>query len=288
MAYVDQAHRFNPASPVFQDNLHNVYHYMRNHQPVARIGKKWVLTRYQDVFQALKERAFISSGIPEDLHAELKKERLSLSPPLQSLLYGIVLFEDGGVNREHSLALQALFTGGAWGALTDLVSRESHSLMAELTITRAFDGISQVAAPLWGKLFTAWLRHIKRVTTRFFIAACSTGIAAIEMRFLNDLAPTVSPCSSVAEKPCALNRHCRWADEGLRHPWNFWGANSTSGITFYSVLARLTGMKPYLKTLRALYPAEKTRSGSWDSARGRTSVLDNSWRSVRQRVWRLR
>ena len=52
---------------------------MRNHQPVARIGKTCVLTCYQDVFQALKERAFISSGIPKDLHAELKKECLSLS-----------------------------------------------------------------------------------------------------------------------------------------------------------------------------------------------------------------
>lgn len=157
MAYVDKALRFNPASPVFQDNLHNVYHHMRNHQPVARIGKTWVLTRYQDVFQALKERAFISSGIPEDLHAELKKASLSLSPSLRSLLYGIVLFEDDGVHREHRLALQALFSGEAWDALTDLVSRESYSLMAELTVTHAFDGISQIAAPLWGKLFTAWL-----------------------------------------------------------------------------------------------------------------------------------
>lgn len=67
------------------------------------------------------------------------------------------MFEDGGVHREHCLALQALFTGGTRVALTDLVSRESHSLMAELTVTHAFDGISQIAAPLWGKLFTAWL-----------------------------------------------------------------------------------------------------------------------------------
>ena len=58
MAYVDKALRFNPASPVFQENLHDVYHHMRNHQPVTRIGKTWVLTRYQDVYQAMKERAF--------------------------------------------------------------------------------------------------------------------------------------------------------------------------------------------------------------------------------------
>ncbi|HGH4676726.1 TPA: cytochrome P450 [Enterobacter bugandensis] len=93
MAYVDKALRFNPASPVFQENLHNVYHHMRHHQPEARIGKTWVLTRYQDVYQALKERAFVSSGIPEDVHTEMEKQCFSLSPPLRDLLYGIVLFE---------------------------------------------------------------------------------------------------------------------------------------------------------------------------------------------------
>ena len=157
MAYVEKALRFNPASPVFQENLHNVYHHMRNHQPVARIGKTWVLTRYQDVYQTLKERAFVSSGIPEDVHSEMEKECFSLSPPIRDLLYGIVLFEDGNVHRAHRQALQALFTGESWAALTQLISDESHTLVAELTTTGTIDGIRQIAAPLWGKLFTAWL-----------------------------------------------------------------------------------------------------------------------------------
>lgn len=157
MAYVDKALRFNPASPVFQENLHNVYHHMRNHQPVARIGKTWVLTRYQDVYQTLKERAFVSSGIPEDVHSEMEKECFSLSPSIRDLLYGIVLFEDGNVHRAHRQALQALFTGESWAALTQLISDESHTLVAELTTIGTFDGIRQIAAPLWGKLFTAWL-----------------------------------------------------------------------------------------------------------------------------------
>ncbi|MEG5409324.1 cytochrome P450 [Enterobacter kobei] len=130
---------------------------MRNHQPVARIGKTWVLTRYQDVYQALKERAFVSSGIPEDVHSEMEKECFSLSPPIRDLLYGIVLFEDGNVHRAHRQALQALFTGESWAALTQLISDESHTLVAELTTIGTFDGIRQIAAPLWGKLFTAWL-----------------------------------------------------------------------------------------------------------------------------------
>lgn len=157
MAYNNKALRFNPASPVFHENLHNVYHHMRNHQPMARIGKTWVLTRYKDVYQALKERAFVSSGIPEDVHTALEKERLGLSAPLRALLYGIVLFEDDGVHRGHRQALQALFTGESWTALTEIITRESQSLVAGLSSGHAFDGISQIAAPLWGKLFSAWL-----------------------------------------------------------------------------------------------------------------------------------
>ncbi|MBA7845584.1 cytochrome P450 [Klebsiella sp. RHBSTW-00484] len=165
MAYVDKALRFNPSSPTFQENLHNVYHHMRNHQPTARIGKTWVLTRYQDVYQALKERAFVSSGIPEDLHAELQKQNLYLSPALRDLLYGIVLFEGGGVHQEHRQALQALFTGESWAALTDIISHEANSLIAELAGLHSFDGISQIAAPLWGRLFTAWLNLPEEVQT---------------------------------------------------------------------------------------------------------------------------
>ncbi|MDZ7320145.1 cytochrome P450 [Kosakonia sacchari] len=157
MASVNKALRFNPNSPLFQENLHSVYHYMRNHQPMARIGKTWVLTRYQDVYQALKERSFVSSGIPDELHAELKKQSLSLSPALRAVLYGIVLFEDGGRHRVHRQALQALFAGEAWDALSDIMSHEANLLVAELTSVDSFDGISQIAAPLWGKLFTAWL-----------------------------------------------------------------------------------------------------------------------------------
>lgn len=155
MAYIDKSLRFNPASPTFQDNLHAVYHHMRTHQPVVRLGKTWVLTRYQDVYQALKERSFVSSGIPDDLHAAMEKQSLILSPALRELLYGIVLFEDGGVHRAHRPALQALFAGDAWSGLTDIIMREANTLTAPLSGT--VEGISQIAAPLWGKLFAAWL-----------------------------------------------------------------------------------------------------------------------------------
>jgi cytochrome P450 len=74
-----------------------------------------VLTRYQDVYQVMKERAFVSSGVSEDVHAALEKESFNFPPLLWDLLHGIVLFEEGSVYRVHRQALQALFTGESLG-----------------------------------------------------------------------------------------------------------------------------------------------------------------------------
>lgn len=115
-----------------------------------------MLTCYQDVYQVMKERAFVSSGVSDDVHAALEKESFNLPPLLWDLLHGIVLFEEGSVHRVHHKALQALFIGEPWEALTQLISHESHSVVDALPTARPFDGVRQIAA-LWGKLFTACL-----------------------------------------------------------------------------------------------------------------------------------
>ncbi|WP_353620553.1 cytochrome P450 [Enterobacter sp. Cy-643] len=116
-----------------------------------------MLTRYQDICQVLKDRTFLSSGIPEDLHAALEKQDLILSPALRSILYGIVLLEDGDVHREHRQALQAVLSGEAWAELSLLVASKATMLIEKLPDERLIDGIGQIAAPLWAELFPAWL-----------------------------------------------------------------------------------------------------------------------------------
>jgi cytochrome P450 len=147
VAYVEKALRFNPASPVFQENLHNLPPHAK--PPACSANRQNVgATRYQDVYQTLKERAFVSSGIPEDVHSEMEKECFSLAP-IRDLLYGIMLFEDGNVHRAPSGAASSVYRR-SWAALTQLISDESHTLVAELTTTGTIDGIRQIAAPLWG------------------------------------------------------------------------------------------------------------------------------------------
>ncbi|EGR2744436.1 cytochrome P450 [Vibrio parahaemolyticus] len=152
-----KAPRFNPSSPDFQENLYTIYQKMRQHQCATRIGKTWVLTRYQDVSRALKDNALVSSGIPEDLHDEMDKLGFNVNPSLRDFIYGIILFEDGHSHKQHRRVLQAAFSGESWAAFSDMIYQESQSLVAATMTTCQFDGITDLAAPLWKKLFYTWL-----------------------------------------------------------------------------------------------------------------------------------
>ncbi|WP_227318363.1 cytochrome P450 [Cedecea davisae] len=149
--------RFNPASPDFHANLYAVYSNMRGEQPLARLGRTWILTRYHDIANVLKNRSFISSGIPEQLHNELRRLGFELSPALRAFLFGIVLFEDGERHASHRLALQALFKGEAWNEVSEMITRQAQKLATHAAAGRHFDGIRDFAAPLWRQVFTRWL-----------------------------------------------------------------------------------------------------------------------------------
>jgi cytochrome P450 len=149
--------RFNPASPGFSDNLYAVYEGMRRDQPLVRLGRTWILTRYGDVLNALKDKKLASDTIPRQLHGKFLTRCSELSPPLQALLYGIVLFEEGDPHRLHRQALLTLFSDSPWQDLQNLVAREADQLAEDVLKAQQFDGITDIAAPLWDRLFTQWL-----------------------------------------------------------------------------------------------------------------------------------
>lgn len=149
--------RFNPASPGFSDRIYADYHYMREHTPVYRLGRTWVLTRYHDVTAAIRNKNFGNTGIPEQLHAEIQLRGLTLSPPLRDLLYGIVLFEEGDIHGVHRGALMKVFQGEHWNALSEKVASEAQTLVQQMSAQTLFDGIQELAASLWDRLFADWL-----------------------------------------------------------------------------------------------------------------------------------
>jgi hypothetical protein len=153
----DKSLRFNPASPDFHAHIYSIYQHMQTHQPLLRLGRTWIITRYADIYHVLKNKSLLSSGIPDQLHAEMVNQSLMLSPELRTLLYGIVLFEDGEKHSLHRQALQSLFTGEAWASLSALITLETQRLVGEVSFSSSFDGVHDIAAPLWGSVFSRWL-----------------------------------------------------------------------------------------------------------------------------------
>ncbi len=149
--------RFNPASPTFSDNLYAIYEGMRRNQPLVRLGRTWILTRYNDVLKTLKDKNLASDTLPRQLHAKFRARGSELAPPLRKLIYGLVLFEEGQMHRQHRQALLALFSDSPWQELQNQVAREASQLVEQALKSQQFDGITDIAAPMWDRLFTRWL-----------------------------------------------------------------------------------------------------------------------------------
>ncbi|UJD79924.1 cytochrome P450 [Serratia rubidaea] len=153
----DRTLRFNPASPLFNQHIYQIYQRMRRQQPLLRIGRTWVLTRYQDVSAALRAPQLSCSGIPRHLTAEFARLQGGLAPELAMLVQEMALFQDNGTHRQHRKPLMALFSREPLAQLRRLVVDEINRSIAALAKTDRLDVIVQLARPLWPRLFARWL-----------------------------------------------------------------------------------------------------------------------------------
>lgn len=153
----DRTLRFNPASPLFNQHIYQIYQRMRQQQPLLRIGRTWVLTRYQDVSAALRAPQLSCSGIPRHLTAEFARLQGGLAPELAMLVQEMALFQDNGTHRQHRKPLMALFSREPLAQLRRLVADEINRSIAALATTDRLDVIVQLARPLWPRLFARWL-----------------------------------------------------------------------------------------------------------------------------------
>jgi cytochrome P450 len=150
--------RFNPASPTFNQDLYSIYRHLQQHQPLLRIGRTWVLTRFEDVSHSLKNPHLANGGIPQQLLSEFEREKLFLSPVLQTLLQEIVLFQEDKTHRAHRKAMMRLFIGEPYQQLKHIVQGESHQIVKMVQGYGAIDAIGQLAKLLWPRVFARWLQ----------------------------------------------------------------------------------------------------------------------------------
>lgn len=150
--------RFNPKSKDFLRDPYPTYEDMRQLSPAYKVANTLILTRYEDVFSALRNPALGSSGIPESLLSEYKKHLLPLSQEQSKIISHILLFEDGVHHREHRKSLMQLLSGDNLIKFSELIESEVSKLMLEVRKKNSFDVIHSIAHPLWFNVFIGWLK----------------------------------------------------------------------------------------------------------------------------------
>lgn len=149
--------RFNPKSKSFLRDPYPIYHEMRQNQPYYRLANTLILTRYDDVYQALRSPHLVTSGIPASLRDEFNKHLIPLDKDSITILTNMLLFQDGEPHHRHRKSMMALFNGDNLNQLNALIQQEINALISTIGNEVQTDIIANMAHPLWFGVFSAWL-----------------------------------------------------------------------------------------------------------------------------------
>lgn len=124
--------RFNPFDENFRRDPYPTYKALREQDPVHRVFGAWVLTRYDDVLMALKDRRFNVSLIPNVVKRQTEKMGQSFEGIEGFVKKAIVFTENPDHDRLRKL-VQPTFTAkvveSEKGMITDLVNRTIDRLL---------------------------------------------------------------------------------------------------------------------------------------------------------------
>lgn len=133
---------YNPLSQSVIQNPYDVYAELRRRSPVHRskILGSWVLTRYEDVVAAAKDRQWLSNN------PRWRGVKASVLPPAPDD-YSILLMDPPSHSRLRRVAARA-FSNARLAALNETITRSAAELVGRATRRGTIDWISGVAAPL--------------------------------------------------------------------------------------------------------------------------------------------
>ncbi|HGM5488557.1 TPA: hypothetical protein ACKP1B_000135 [Serratia fonticola] len=149
--------KFNPKSKSFLRDPYPIYHEMRQHYPYYRIANTLILSRYDDVYQALRSSHLVTSGIPASLQDEFNKHLIPLDKDSITILTNLLLFQDGEPHHRHRKSVMALFNSDNLHQLNTLIQQEVNALTSAIGNELQVDIIANMAHPLWFGVFSAWL-----------------------------------------------------------------------------------------------------------------------------------
>ncbi len=149
--------KFNPFDPAFRAAPHLVYDRLRSEAPFFRTLGTVVLTRYDDVAEVLKSRAFSVALIPQTITQHAKQLRIEGIEQVERFINKSIVFTDNPDHLRLRRLVNQAYSAAAIAALRPMIAREVEDLLAARAPDGELDVIRDLAEPLPIRVLCNWL-----------------------------------------------------------------------------------------------------------------------------------
>ena len=140
--------RFNPFDRQFRADPYRVYHLLRDTEPVHRSMGMWVLTRYADVLQVLRDRTFLVGLTPRQIERQAGRLGVVGHDPFLGLARQSIVFTDNPYHTHLRRLVGTAFAPQRLASFDPLIEQELAKLLDEIADMGEFDAISMFATQL--------------------------------------------------------------------------------------------------------------------------------------------
>jgi cytochrome P450 len=140
--------RFNPFNREFRADPYRVYHLLRETEPIHRSMGMWVLTRYADVLQVLRDRTFLVGLTPRQIERQAGRLGVVGHEPFLGLARQSIVFTDEPYHTHLRRLVGTAFSPQRLASFDPLIEQELAKLIDEIVDMGEFDAISTFATQL--------------------------------------------------------------------------------------------------------------------------------------------
>ncbi|MEA2663449.1 MAG: hypothetical protein QOI11_393, partial [Candidatus Eremiobacteraeota bacterium] len=151
--------KFNPYDPAFRANPHLVYDRLRSEAPFFRTLGTVVLTRYDDVAEVLKSRAFSVALIPQTITAHARKLKIEGIEQVERFINNSIVFTDNPAHLRLRRLVNQAYSASAIQGLREAIAREVETMFDAVAPAGEgeMDVIRDLAEPLPVRVLCNWM-----------------------------------------------------------------------------------------------------------------------------------
>ncbi|CAO5153144.1 Cytochrome P450 [Frankia sp. AiPs1] len=155
--------RFNPFGAEFRRDPYPMYRQLREQRPVHRTLGMWVLSRYADVREVLRDRTFSAGVIPRQIGRQAARLGVADTGRVERLSLSSLVFTDEPAHGRLRALVNHVFTASAVDALRPGIAATADRLLARAeagidgVAERGMDAVADFAAPLPVAVVCDWL-----------------------------------------------------------------------------------------------------------------------------------